>query len=231
MASQLRWTPETRLFACVHRVSWWKLSPLLPFPWGSQHGTRQPSRTLEALVLVERKQTLLTNGKMDERNHWPLTWGGTWLALDRWVAGDWGGIPRAQDGLMPRSSPSFVWKEPFTLMSVPHFSMAISYPAVALDMHLGFRKSSFSSFLATLEQESTCLEDAGIVCSTILGLPRIPDLPHVVRIINVWPNWGVWWGWNLTRPQRSRGLLGTFRGLVVSGDVQCQVPFFVACSS
>jgi len=35
---------------------------------------------------------------------------------------------------------------------------------------------------------------------------------------------GVWWGWDLTRPQRSQGLLGTLRAPVAPGDTPCQVP-------
>lgn len=31
------------------------------------------------------------------------------------------------------------------------------------------------------------------------------------------------WGWDLTRPQRSQGLLGTLRAPVESGDIPCQV--------
>ena len=55
---------------------------------------------------------------------------------------------------------------------------------MTLDKHFGFRTFFFASFHVTLEQESTCLGDAGIVCSAILGLIQIADLPHVVRIVN-----------------------------------------------
>lgn len=62
--------------------------------------------------------------------------------------------------------------------------MAISCSDVTLDKYFGFRTSSFANFHVTLEQESTCLEDAGVVCSAILGLIGIADWPHVVRIVN-----------------------------------------------
>lgn len=105
-----------------------------------------------------------------------------------------------------------------------HFSAAVGNPAVVPDEHLGFRKSSFSSFRAPLKQEPTCSDDSGHLRSTISGFASPPDLPHAVGTVTPQPGWGVCWGGNLAGPQRSQGRWGPCRAPVALGDTQCQVP-------